>query len=266
MDRSAPVDRTPLRITVAQPPTEPRDVVVNARTHAAVVGASGGGVVVFPELSLTGYHLDVPALDPVGDPPIPPHVVSPIVEACRRAGAVALVGVPTRSPGPGGGDHISVLAIDGEGARVVYHKWFLGGDEAGRFAPGSGPAVLEVGGWRLGLAVCRDTGVAEHASATAGRGIDVYAAGVCEHGSDRAVVAARARRIATGHRVWVAMASFAGPTGEGYDVTAGGSGIWGPDGAVVARSGPGPGETATAVLGPGRPGPAGRRDGSPGPD
>ena len=58
----------------------------------------------------------------------------------------------------------------------------------------------------------------------------------------------RATRIATGHRCWVAVASFAGSTGEGYDPAAGGSGIWGPDGAAVVRAGTGTGEHVTTTL------------------
>ena len=52
--------RTPLRLAVAQPPCVPLDVAANARAHAAAVRAAGARVVVFPELSLTGYELDAP--------------------------------------------------------------------------------------------------------------------------------------------------------------------------------------------------------------
>ena len=54
--------------------------------------------------------------------------------------------------------------------------------------------------------------------------------------------------MAVNHRVWVAVASFAGPTGEGYIDTAGRSGIWAPSGAAVAEVGPAPGEIARATI------------------
>ena len=60
--------------------------------------------------------------------------------------------------------------------------------------PGPAPAVLAVDGWRIGLAVCKDTGVVEHAAATAALGIDVYAAGVVHHDTDAHVDGERARR------------------------------------------------------------------------
>ena len=55
---------------------------------------------------------------------------------------------------------IAVLAIDANGATVAYRKMWLGEEEAKRFTPGPEPAKLTVDGWRLGLAVCKDTGVA----------------------------------------------------------------------------------------------------------
>jgi predicted amidohydrolase len=108
--------------------------------------------------------------------------------------------------------------------------------------------VLPVDGWRLGLAVCKDTGVPQHATDTAALGIDVYVAGVLESADDAAVVEERARRVATDHHVWVAVASFAGSTGGGFSRAAGGSGVWAPDGALLARAGTETGAIARATL------------------
>ncbi len=47
------------------------------------------------------------------------------------------------------------MAIDSGGATVAYRKMRLGGAEPSRFTPRSKPAVLDVDGWRLGLAVCK---------------------------------------------------------------------------------------------------------------
>jgi len=48
----------------------------------------------------------------------------------------------------------------------------------------------------------------------------------------------RARRVATVHRAWLAVASFAGSTGGGFDQAAGRSSIWTPEGVAFAQSGP----------------------------
>ena len=232
--------RESLSIAVAQPLSLPYDIAANALTHAAGVRSARARVVVFPELSLTGYELDAPAIT-AKDPRL-----APIVEACAEAGSLALVGAPVE--GEAGRSHIAMLAVEGSGASVAYHKMWLGGAEPSRFNPGDRPAVLEVDGWRLGLAICKDTGIPQHASDTAALGIDAYLAGMLESAEDVAVPDERARRVAADHQVWVAIASFAGSTGGGYDQAAGCSGIWAPDGAVVARAGPEIGAIARATL------------------
>jgi predicted amidohydrolase len=229
-----------LTLAVAQPPCVALDVAANAVAHAAAVRAARSRVVVFPELSLTGYELDAPLLDPA-DP-----VLAPLVEACAATRTIALAGAPVDGP------HIATLRIDGDGVVVAYRKQHPGTDESARFAPGPCPEVLVVDGWRLGLAICRDTGIAAHADATAALGIDAYLAGLTDHPHEDVVQAERAERISAGHRVWVAFASFAGPTGSGYPATAGRSGIWSPDGTQVVRAGRAPGEIARASIGRGR--------------
>jgi predicted amidohydrolase len=146
-------------------------------------------------------------------------------------------------PGP----QIGILAVDGDGGRVAYGKVHLHGIEALRFVPGQ-PAMIEVDGWRLGLAVCRDTGVPQHAAATVALGIDGYVAGVVHAEHEAGVHGERARRIAAAHGVWVAMAAFAGPTGGGFERTSGRSGIWSADGEPIAEAGPAPDDLARAVF------------------
>jgi predicted amidohydrolase len=231
----------PLTVAVAQPPCVSYDVAANAATHAATVRSAGARVVVFPELSLTGYELDAPAIGAED------QRLAPIVDACAETGSLALMGAPV--DGGSGRSHIAMLAIDGGVASVAYRKMWLGGAEAGRFSPGSEPAVVEVDGWRLGLAICKDTGVPQHASDTAALGIDAYVAGVLESADDAAVLDERARRVAADHGVWVVLASFAGSTGGGFAEAAGRSAIWSADGDLIARAGPERGAVARATLG-----------------
>jgi predicted amidohydrolase len=232
--------REPLSVAVAQPLCVPYDVASNAMTHAAVVHAAGARVVLFPELSLTGYQLAAPAVTE-RDPRL-----LPLAEACEAAGVLALAGVPV--PGEAGRPHIGMLAIDPAGITVAYRKIWLAAAEATRFAPGDKPAVLDVDGWRLGLAICKDTSVLQHQSDTAALGIDVYAAATLMLPGEAATQDARARGIAARHQVWVAVASFAGSAGRGYTRSAGRSGIWAPSGALAAQAGAQPGAIARAEV------------------
>ncbi len=61
----------PLSVAVAQPPCAPYDVAANARAHAAAVRRAGARVVVFLELSLTGYELDAAPVDPADERLVP---------------------------------------------------------------------------------------------------------------------------------------------------------------------------------------------------
>ena len=224
-----------LTLAVAQPPCVALDVAANALAHAAAVRAAGARVVVFPEMSLTGYELAAPVVTE-DDPRL-----APLVEACAETGTTALVGAPVEGP------YIGTFAVDADGVRVVYRKVSTHADEGKRFRAGPCPETIEVDGWSLGLAICRDTGIEQHWADTAALGIDAYVAGAVDNFEDDAVATSRAERIATKYGVWVAFAGFAGATGEGYARTAGRSGIWSPDGAEAVRAGRAPGEVVSAV-------------------
>ena len=232
--------REPLRVAVAQPLCVPYDVGQNATAHAAAVRAAAARVVVYPELSLTGYELEAPALT-AQDPRL-----CPLAEACAETGSLALAGAPV--PGEAGRPHIAMLAVDEAGITVAYRKLWLGSAEAGRFGPGDKPAVLDVDGWRVGLAICKDLSVPQHQADTAALGIDAYLAGTVRSAAERAMQDERASRIAAQLGIWLAVASFAGATGGGYTGCAGRSGIWSPDGEAVAQAGQEPGEIASALL------------------
>ncbi|WP_432058309.1 carbon-nitrogen hydrolase family protein [Streptomyces sp. bgisy022] len=220
---------------MAQPRCRAHDVRANAVAHAEAVRAANARVVVFPEMSLTGYELDAAPVSPDDGR------LAPLIAACVGTGTLALVGAPVAGP------RIGVLAVDEGGARVAYGKVHLHGREAVRFVPGE-PAVIDVDGWRLGLAVCRDTGIPEHATRTAALGIDGYVAGVVHAADEAEVHGERARRVAADHGVWAATAAFAGPTGGGFHRTSGRSGIWSADGELLAEAGPDPDGMARAVF------------------
>ncbi|MEH3076373.1 MAG: carbon-nitrogen hydrolase family protein [Quadrisphaera sp.] len=237
---------TPLRVAVAQPAVSHGDLAATVAAHAAAVAHAAARLVVFPELSLTGYVLDAPAVA-LDDP-----VWEPLVAACAEHGSTALVGAPAAEEG--GRRSIGVVAVDGSGVRVVYRKAHLHGDEVAAFSPGPGAAVVEVDGWRVGLAVCRDTGIAEHTAATAALGVDLYAAGVVDLPEALPVIRSRAVGNALACRAPVAVASAAGAVGpqHGFPETAGGSAVHGADGALLAAAGAVEGELVVVELEPRR--------------
>ncbi|MFI2606684.1 carbon-nitrogen hydrolase family protein [Kitasatospora sp. NPDC018619] len=244
----------PLTVAVAQPVCapagRPETVSDNVARHAEAVREAGTRLVVFPELSLTGYDLAAPAVDPTDDR------LAPLVRACAEAGAVALVGAPVVEPD--GCESIATLAVSGDGAEVVYRKMYLHGAEVNRFTPGGEPVVLELDGLRLGLAVCADASEPAHAEATAALGIDAYVASTL-YGPGAAQAERRdghVRDRAAAHGVWCVLSTCAGATGE-YPDSSGGSGVWAPGGSRVVQAGTAPGELVRAELVPAGSVPAG---------
>jgi len=197
--------RAPLIVAAAQPRCTPFDLSANAAAHAEVVRAARARVVVFPELSLTGYQLDAPAVA-LDDP-----VLIGLQRVCAATDSVVLLGAPV---GVGTAEHIATLRVDSSGADVVHRKVWLSDAEAVRFTSGPAPAVLELDGWRLGLATCKETGVDDYTDALKRLGVDAYLAGVVHRPDELDTQNARGRRISRQLRVPVVLASAAGPAGH----------------------------------------------------
>jgi predicted amidohydrolase len=221
-----------LTVAAVQPPCVTRDISVNACFHADAIVSAATRLVVFPELSLTGYELEAPTVS-LNDPNL-----SPIVDACREMDAVALVGAPVDQDGR---TYIAALRIEGGGVHVAYRKTHLGDAERIRFAAGDGPQWIEVDGFRIGVGICKDTGTDEHVEGVAALGIDLYVAGLVHLPEELEEQDSRGRRIALLCGAPVVFASFAGATGGGFDQTAGTSTIWARDGTQLARAGSEPG-------------------------
>ncbi|MBP0448313.1 carbon-nitrogen hydrolase family protein [Kitasatospora sp. RG8] len=235
----------PLTVAAAQPvcaeASRPETVAANVARHVAVVREAGARLVVFPEFSLTGYDLAAPALDPAD------ARLAPLVEACAGTGTVALAGAPVREAD--GREYIATLAVTGEGVRVVCRKIRLHGPEGDRFTPGDRPAVLELDGRRLGLAICADAAFPEHAEQLAALGIDAYVASTL-YGDDPVALARRDSQVrdrTAAHGVWGVLSTSAGASGE-YPRTSGGSGFWAPGGTLVAQAGAEPGAVVRHPL------------------
>lgn len=228
-----------LTVAAAQPNTVADVLHLNAERHAQAIHEARARLVVFPELSLTGYELDAPPVS-LQDP-----CFAVILEACRDTGSVALVGAPVKEDSR---LFISMLRVDAAGVRVVYRKTWLHGNEIGRFTPGTGACTTVVDGWKIGLAICRDTGASQHTAQMVRLGVDMYAAGVIDLATDLVECQSRALVISRALRAPVVMASFAGPTAPPFTRTAGHSTIYDAEGVTLAEADGKPGRVVTARL------------------
>lgn len=218
-----------LTVAVAQTEILVGDLAGNAAGHADVVRAAGARLVVFPELSLTGYDLAAPSVA-LTDP-----VLDVLISACRDAESVALVGAPITESGR---DFIAMLRIDEYGVSVAARKVWVHGGENGRFRCGTEAAVIDVDGWAVGLAICFDTNVQQHTAQLARRGVDLYAAGVLDGPGEEGERLARTFVTARALRAPVAIAHYRGSTPL-FPVTVGTSMIVDADGVMIAQVGDG---------------------------
>jgi predicted amidohydrolase len=222
------------RIAAAQVASVRGDVEGNLATHVGAIEAAaerGVAVLVFPELSLTGYEPDLAA-----DLAVTPEDgrLGPLITLAREHGMEVVVGAPIRNGGARK-PALGAILIGANGRVRTYRKMHLGASEREFFEPGDTPLALAVSGHSLGLAICADTSQPSHPQAYADGGADVYAAGVFLTEEWYATDAPRLAGYAARHGMLVVMANHADSVGSLTSV--GKSAVWGPQGEVLAQAG-----------------------------
>ncbi len=224
-----------MRIAAAQTPSLPNHVAANVQTHlrfAEAAAAMGVQVLVFPELSLTGYELaDLhhTALDP--DAP----VLQPLCAAATRYGMALIVGAPVVAVESGHKPGIGALVLEPDGSHAVYRKRYLHPGEDVYARAGCEDAHLRNwAGEPMALAICADIAEPAHADAAARRGASLYLAGVLISEAGYARDAALAQDHAARHGMGVLLANHAAPSG-GY-ASAGRSAFWAPGGVLTGQA------------------------------
>lgn len=244
-------------IAVAQTVPVRGDVAANIGQHvrlAHLAAARRPDILLFPELSLTGYEVALarelafaerdPRLEPLRD-------------AAQETGITIIAGAPARI---GSRLHVGAFIVAPDGEIALYTKQRLGAfsesarcdgelppAEATVFEPGDANPLVHFGGNTAAVAVCADIGRPSHPRAAAARGANVYLASMFVIPSEYDADAAKLRAYAVQHAMTVALANYGGPTGG--MAAAGRSAIWSPRGELLAqceRSGEG---VAVATVG-----------------
>ncbi|QXH55943.1 carbon-nitrogen hydrolase family protein [Pseudomonas maumuensis] len=209
------------------------DIPANLALHLAFMRQAhehGVGLLLFPELSLTGYALSVASgLAQELDTPL----LAPLRQFAQEAGMTTVVGMPLKVPGQHK-PRIAACILHPDGSIAAYTKQHLHTGEDAFFDAGSGGELLSFAGLSVALSVCADFTHPEHAAEAAQRGAQVYATGVLigEGGypTDSALLQGHAQR----HAMAVLMANHGGSTG-GW-AAAGRSAFWDEQGRCVAAS------------------------------
>ena len=244
------MSRTPEAVNVALAQLSPRlrGTEANIETMREVVsGRPEAGLIVFPELYLSGYVLD--GIDELAVRPDGPELES-LADIARESSTALIFGTPEHVEG---GVANSAFCVDERGTvAAVYRKVQLfGGDESDAFVAGDELLVVELLGVKIGLMICFDLEFPEVARALARAGAELLvtiSANMEPFGNDHAVfVSARALENGLPH-VYV---NQVGPVGTLNFV--GGSTVVSADGEVDAQAGSSGEETpSTSLLLPAR--------------
>lgn len=232
---------TRITVAAAQCRSVRGDIEANLATHLRFLGAAvseGANLVVFPELSLTGYELDLASacVFSKDDPRL-----APLVAFARESGTCVVAGAPIES-----GErrpYLGAFAIAGDAVRT-YAKMHVHETESPYFLSGGQQAVLPVAGVSVALAICADTSHASHASDAAANGAAFYAASVMKTTDEFRRHEQRLVEYAVRHRMAVLTANYAGTSGGAE--SAGNSAVWNERGEVVAQAG---GNEGAVVIG-----------------
>ncbi|WP_042959216.1 carbon-nitrogen hydrolase family protein [Erwinia tasmaniensis] len=226
-----------LKVAVAQAEPVAGDIPANVQQSVSLIERAaewGAKVILLPEKFLSGYEPALIQADParyaIG---ADDQRLKPIAEACRQAGIFAIIGAATCEDT---GVCITSLCFNPEGELFArYHKRALFSSEAEFFQPGQQAVAIEVEGWSLGLAICYDSGFAEHARAAALSGCHAYLVSAlfsCGNGYHESRIWMPARAL--DNTLYVLMSNHVGRTG-GWQAC-GGSAVWDPYGKLIAEA------------------------------
>jgi predicted amidohydrolase len=216
----------------------PPDAMLAAMARAAAQAAADGvGLLVMPELFLTGYNIGADALRALAEPQDGASARQAAAIA-RQHGIALLYGYPEQ--GNDGAIYNSALLIGRDGGPCAnFRKLHLFGDkERAVFTPGSVPFILaETGGLRLGLLICYDVEFPEMVRGLALRGAQVACVPTALMHPYGFVPEILVRSRAYENQMFVI---YANRTGREDDLLyAGASCIIGPDGQELSRAGAG---------------------------
>ncbi|MNL96418.1 carbon-nitrogen hydrolase family protein [Pseudomonas putida] len=205
------------------------DLPGNLQRHLVCIeqaAALGAELVVFPELSLTGYE---PSVARQAALPVTSARLDPLQAACDRLGITVAVGLPLPTPD---GIRIGMPIFCPEAPRQAYAKQRLHDDELPYFTPGDQALLLEVGEHRVAPAICYESMFLAHAAVARERGADLYLVSVAKTAKGIREGYAHYPEVARELGMPVLMANCVGPADT--FIGAGGSAAWDSQGHLLA--------------------------------
>lgn len=233
-----------MRIAVAQICSSTDPEANLALMRSVLPDAAGADLVVFPEATMASFaRRSAEVAEPLDG-----HFATAVDALAHEFGVPIAVGMFT----PGAGARCrNTLLVTGPGVAASYDKLHLfdafGFAESDHIEPGDAPVTLDLGGVRVGLAICYDIRFPElfkHYARAGASVVIVPASWQSGPGKvDQWRTLARARALDS--TCFVVACGQAAPEASGLPVARGPLGVGhsvvaGPDGAILAEAGPGP--------------------------
>jgi predicted amidohydrolase len=219
-----------MKVAVAQTHPIVGNMESNISRHLQFIGlaaANDADVIVFPELSLTGYEPTLAkelAVDPEDGR------LEVFQELSNRSSIIIGVGVPTKVEN---GCCISMILFQPFLSRQYYHKKYLHVDEEPFFVSGTNAGGLMLGETDIALAICYEISVPEHAEDAFQEGAGIYLASVAKTGKGVEKAAERLAEISETYMMTAFMANCVG-TCDG-EICGGKSAIWNDEGQFLGQ-------------------------------
>ena len=183
--------------------------------------------VFFSELSLTGYE---PTLaQKLAFSPNDPRLTD--FQSLSDKLTITLgIGLPLRVAG---GIQIAMAIFTPNHPLSFYAKQFLHTDEEPYFIPGTHPYCLDLGDYRLGLAICYESLLPKHVESCQQLGANFYLASVAKHHQGMTNAYPYYASLARTHRMPVAVVNAVGPSDD--FVCGGQTAYWDVKGNLVGK-------------------------------
>jgi len=232
-----------LTISLPQLPIIKGDVAKNLATHLRYITESsvlGADLVIFPELSLTGYELTLTSelafekgcatFQTLSQSAIANNIT--VVVGCPlKNGSLKNSSLENNRSKPA----IGAVICFANGAIEYYAKQYLHTGEDKYCCAGEEEMLFSVAGYRIALAICADFTEPKHAQDAAKQGADLYVVSAMISASGYALDSAILSEIASTHQMPVLLSNHISKTG-GWDAC-GKNSVWASSGKLAHSTG-----------------------------
>ncbi|MCU5775877.1 carbon-nitrogen hydrolase family protein [Erwiniaceae bacterium BAC15a-03b] len=222
-------------VAAAQYASRAGDIDANIAHHLTFIRQAATlevDLIVFPQLSITGYELEVtPELAMLANDPR----LQQFADAARDYDMTVIIGIPLRVDQS---QHNAAMTFLPDGTRLTYAKRHLLDQEPRFFVPGAhGGPIFGAQQRNVGMAVCADISIEEFARDVADGGADLYVVTALLPQNIYHDNCAHLARWSSELKMSVLMSNHAIPTGG--HLSDGGSAFWDAEGNQVIHAGSG---------------------------